>query len=162
MNLSEIRKLVKLVESSEIQEVEIEREGTRIRISKGDAKQTALSPPLMLPYPQPQFYPPPLPIPGALPQTIPQPPAAPEIPVSHHEIKSPMVGTFYAAPAPDAAPYVKLGDTVKIGQVLCIVEAMKLMNEIESDVAGRIVKILVENSKPVEFGQVMFLIDTNL
>lgn len=70
-----------------------------------------------------------------------------------------MVGTFYAAPAPDAAPYVSLNERITTGQVVCIVEAMKLMNEIESEVSGRVVKMLAENGKPVEFGQALFLID---
>ncbi|HEB83698.1 MAG TPA: acetyl-CoA carboxylase biotin carboxyl carrier protein, partial [Bacteroidetes bacterium] len=80
---------------------------------------------------------------------------------THHEIKSPMVGTFYRSPAPDAEPYIRIGDKITPGQVLCIVEAMKLMNEIEADVSGRVVEILVENGDPVEFGQVMFRIDPN-
>ena len=74
-------------------------------------------------------------------------------------VVAPMVGTFYLAPAPDAAPYVKIGDKVKEGQTVCIIEAMKLMNEIEADVAGEIVDILVENGEPVEYGQTLFLID---
>ncbi len=77
----------------------------------------------------------------------------------YHEIKSPIVGTFYRAPSPDAEPYVKVGDIVQAGQVLCIVEAMKLMNEIESDINGKIVQILVENAQPVEYGQTLFLIE---
>jgi acetyl-CoA carboxylase biotin carboxyl carrier protein len=75
------------------------------------------------------------------------------------EIKSPMVGTFYIAPAPDADPYVSQNEKITVGQVVCIVEAMKLMNEIESEVSGRVVKILAENGKPVEYGQVLFLVD---
>jgi len=74
-------------------------------------------------------------------------------------IEAPMVGTFYRAPSPEAAPYVREGDLIKVGQILCIIEAMKLMNEIESKVAGRIVKILVENAQPVEYGQPLFLIE---
>jgi acetyl-CoA carboxylase biotin carboxyl carrier protein len=77
-----------------------------------------------------------------------------------HEIKSPMVGTFYRASSPDAEAYVRVGDMVENGRVLCIVEAMKLMNEIESEIRGRIVDILVENAQPVEFGQVLFRVDT--
>ena len=77
-----------------------------------------------------------------------------------HEVKSPIVGTFYRAPAPDADPYVQVGETVSTGSVLCIVEAMKLMNEIESDINGKIVKILVENASPVEYNQPLFLIET--
>jgi acetyl-CoA carboxylase biotin carboxyl carrier protein len=75
------------------------------------------------------------------------------------EVISPMVGTFYAAPAPDAAPYVEVGDRVGKGTVLCIIEAMKLMNELESEVEGTIAKVMVENAQPVEYGQVLFLID---
>jgi acetyl-CoA carboxylase biotin carboxyl carrier protein len=74
-------------------------------------------------------------------------------------VTSPMVGTFYRAPAPDADPYIEVGDPVTVGQTVCIVEAMKLMNEIESEVKGRVVKILVENAQPVEYGQKLFLIE---
>ncbi|HEX68297.1 MAG TPA: acetyl-CoA carboxylase biotin carboxyl carrier protein [bacterium] len=77
----------------------------------------------------------------------------------YHEIRSPIVGTFYRAPAPGAEPYVKEGDTIRKGQVLCIVEAMKVMNEIESDISGSVVKILVENGQPVEYNQPLFLIE---
>ncbi|RTZ59499.1 MAG: acetyl-CoA carboxylase, biotin carboxyl carrier protein [Gammaproteobacteria bacterium] len=79
-----------------------------------------------------------------------------------HVIKSPLVGTFYRAPAPGAPPFVEEGDIVSPGQVLCIIEALKVMNEIESDVKGKVVKILVENGQPVEYGQPLFLIDTNV
>ena len=85
---------------------------------------------------------------------------APAKAVSVHEVKAPMVGTLYRAPAPDAEPYVRVGDIVEPGKVLCIVEAMKLMNELESEVSGRIVEICVENAQPVEFGQILFKIDT--
>ena len=81
---------------------------------------------------------------------------------NYYQIRSPMVGTFYRSPSPGAEPYVKEGDIVKKGQVVCIIEAMKVMNEIESDVTGRIVKVLVENGKPVEYNQPLFLVDTNL
>jgi acetyl-CoA carboxylase biotin carboxyl carrier protein len=89
-------------------------------------------------------------------------PAAPALPAKteqHAAITSPMVGTFYRAPAPDADPYVEVGDIVEVGQTICIVEAMKLMNEIESEVRGRVVKILVENAQPVEYGQTLFLVE---
>jgi acetyl-CoA carboxylase biotin carboxyl carrier protein len=86
------------------------------------------------------------------------PPAAPAEEL--HTVKSPIVGTFYASPSPDAAPFVHVGDSVQQGQVVCIVEAMKLMNEIESDVAGEIVRVLVENGQPVEYGQGLFYIRT--
>lgn len=159
MNYSEVRKLVKLVESSDIEELELEREGTRIRVTKPkpEVQQAA-----------PQFVQAAVPAPAAGPsvmhppaeQVQAGPPAETEKPrTNYREVKSPMVGTFYSAPAPDADPYVREGDAVKQGQTVCIVEAMKLMNEIESDVAGRIVEIKVENAEPVEFGQVLFLID---
>jgi len=76
-----------------------------------------------------------------------------------HEVKSPIVGTFYRAPAPDAAPFVQVGSSVEVGAVLCIVEAMKLMNEIECDMAGKVAKILVENGQPVEYDQTLFLVE---
>ncbi|MEM8996806.1 MAG: acetyl-CoA carboxylase biotin carboxyl carrier protein, partial [Acidobacteriota bacterium] len=85
-------------------------------------------------------------------------PAADELPEGTHVITSPIVGTFYAAPNPEAPPFVSVGSTIKKGQVLCIVEAMKLMNEIESDVAGEILKIYPENGQPVEFGEDLFAV----
>ncbi|MEX0602154.1 MAG: acetyl-CoA carboxylase biotin carboxyl carrier protein, partial [Bacteroidota bacterium] len=81
----------------------------------------------------------------------------PEAP--YHELRSPIVGTFYRAPSPDAEPYIEAGQTIRKGDVLCIVEAMKLMNEIESDIDGKVVKVVVDNAKPVEYNQVLFLIE---
>lgn len=169
MNYAEVRKLVKLVESSQIQELELEREGTRIRVSKAMTGETVLQAPPQMPMMQamqpatvtaqhmPQ-HPAPAPQPAAAAPAESASTAEPG--VSYHEVTSPMVGTFYRAPAPDAQPFAKEGDTVKAGQTLCIVEAMKLMNEIECDVDGRVVSIEVENGQPVEFGQVLFKIDT--
>jgi acetyl-CoA carboxylase biotin carboxyl carrier protein len=88
----------------------------------------------------------------------PEPEPAPP-PKKYKEIRSPMVGTFYRAPSPEANPYVQVGDYITKGKVLCIIEAMKLMNEIESDVEGKIVKIMVENAQPVEYDQVLFLVE---
>jgi acetyl-CoA carboxylase biotin carboxyl carrier protein len=87
------------------------------------------------------------------------PAAAVPAPANVHEIKSPIVGTFYRSPSPDASPFVQVGSAIQSGTVLCIVEAMKLMNEIESDVSGKIVKIMVENGQPVEYDQVLFLVE---
>lgn len=157
MELSYIKKIIKLVENSEIDEVEIEEEGKRIRVvrSRNSVPAThhvALAQtPVQSPVPAPAVSPP-------VPLT--QPSEPPKAGPTYHEIRSPIVGTFYRAPAPDAEPYVEVGQTVTKGTVLCIVEAMKLMNEIESDVDGKVVKILVENGKPVEYNQVLFLIDT--
>ena len=96
-------------------------------------------------------------VPGA--QAAPAPPEAASTPSTTVAITSPMVGTFYRAPAPDADPYVEVGDRVEVGQTVCIVEAMKLMNEIEAEVRGKIVKVLVENMQPVEYGQQLFLLE---
>ena len=152
MDLNFIKKLIKLVENSEVTDLEIEESGTRIKV----AKKIRVS---QLPV---QNVPPVLPAASSVPQAEQRDTKAAqaeaEVSSGYHEIKSPIVGTFYRAPAPDADFYVQIGDTVSPGSVLCIVEAMKLMNEIESDVSGKIVKILVENGKPVEYNQPLFLI----
>ncbi len=152
MEFNDVKKLVKLLEKSAISEIELETEGSKIRLRKADPQVFAAAPTMVQAA-----------IPAAAPAVAAQ--AAPaEVSVeskpSYNEVKSPMVGTFYTAPAPDADPYVQVGDTVKPGQTLCIIEAMKLMNEIEADVAGRVVEINVQNESPVEFGQVLFSIDT--
>lgn len=165
MNYNDIRRLVKLVETSEIAELEIEEGDGKLRIVKtvqGGSGSVSLpqflSIPQMLPGAIPGGYPPALAQSGGAAQPQPSQPAA--LPVRKLiEVQSPMVGTFYRAPAPEAPPYVDVGDQVKPGKVLCIVEAMKLMNEIECEVTGKIVEILVENAQPVEFGQVLFRID---
>lgn len=158
MDLNYLKKLLKIVNDSGVDEVEIEEEGAKIRVKKSPAvPENTL--PSFLPYSiqaQPN-----LPQPEAPPQVVEKKPekVVDEKAVSYYEVKSPIVGTFYRAPSPDAEPYVKVGDVVNAGQGLCIIEAMKLMNEIESDVSGKVVKILVDNAKPVEYGQTMFLID---
>jgi len=155
MDLNLIRKLVKLVDSSEVTDLEIEENGTRVKIAKKIRGVHAVTQPQILSPSQ------------IVPQTASAEKPAEEAPAKEetkeklHEIHSPIVGTFYRAPAPDADPYVQVGDTVSQGSVLCIVEAMKLMNEIESDVSGKIVKILVENGKPVEYNQPLFLVQTS-
>lgn len=150
MDLNMIRKLVKLVDSSEITDLEIEEDGLRVKIAKKIRGVKAVTQPQILSstYPLIQHT-------SAETQTLQVKEEAKE---NQHEIRSPIVGTFYRAPAPDADPYVQVGDNISAGTVLCIVEAMKLMNEIESDVSGKIVKILVENGKPVEYNQPLFLI----
>lgn len=155
MDLNLIRKLVKLVDSSEVTDLEIEENGTRVKIAKKIRGVQAVT--------QPQILSPSPTVPQTPPVQKPEEeaPVKEETPEKVHEIHSPIVGTFYRAPAPDADPYVQVGDTVSQGSVLCIVEAMKLMNEIESDVSGKIVKILVENGKPVEYNQPLFLVETS-
>ncbi|MDH3891038.1 MAG: acetyl-CoA carboxylase biotin carboxyl carrier protein [candidate division Zixibacteria bacterium] len=164
MNTSFIKKLIKLVEESDIGSLEVSSWGRRVKIvhklghtdngHSGETVVLASSPP---PAPAPVAAPPPVAAPAPIEAAA--PPAPAEDTGKYVEVKSPMVGTFYAAPAPDASSYVSLNEKIGVGQVVCIVEAMKLMNEIESEVSGRVVKILVENAQPVEFGQAMFLID---
>jgi acetyl-CoA carboxylase biotin carboxyl carrier protein len=157
MELSYVKKIIKLVENSDIDEVEIEEEGKKIRVAKSRNSvpahyQVPASPQVGVPH---------VPFPPMVPATPSAAPAETKAPPEkkYHEIRSPIVGTFYRAPAPDAEPYVEAGQRVSKGTVLCIVEAMKLMNEIESDMDGTIVKILIENGKPVEYNQALFQID---
>ncbi len=151
-DISYIEKLIKLVSENDVAEVEVQfNRQRRIRVSKVAGTVTAT----------PAAVPPPMTAPVPAPTGSAQEAAAkePKRPSNLVAVSSPMVGTFYRAPAPDAPPYVEVGDAVKPGTVVCIVEAMKLMNEIESDIAGKIVDILVENETPVEFGQELFLIE---
>jgi len=148
MDLNLIKKLVRIVDTSEITDLEVEENGLRIKIAKKIRGIQTIT--------QPQNS---SVFPGQASSMVPVEEKAVEKPSNLHEIRSPIVGTFYRAPAPDADAYVNIGDMVSSGTVLCIVEAMKLMNEIESDVSGKIVKILVENGKPVEYNQPLFLIE---
>jgi len=163
MNEKYIKRLIRLVEESDIESLEVSSWGRKVRIiqrlgprSNGDGNgaSAVLTEPLAAARPVPR---------PVVAETIPVEPSAPAADNIGNlvEIKSPMVGTFYRAPSPDADPYVSLNERIAEGQVVCIVEAMKLMNEIESEVSGRVVKICVENAKPVEFGQTLFMIDPN-
>lgn len=161
MNENAIKKLIRLVEDSDIDQLEVSRWGRKIKITRRLTKGNGHSDHNVVYQQAPAA---PAPAPQAAPAAAQQPAAAVETTPAdadknYVEIKSPMVGTFYAAPAPDAPPYIKAGEKVSVGQVVCIVEAMKLMNEIESEVSGKIAKVMVENAQPVEFGQVLFLID---
>jgi acetyl-CoA carboxylase biotin carboxyl carrier protein len=162
LTFEQIKELIDLVTERRLQSLEIERSGFRLRIdgkappqvvqveagassaSKEAAQRpvTARSEPVSVP---------------AAAEEQGQPESA-KVPEGSHVLHSPIVGTFYAAPSPDADPYVRIGDRVKKGQVLCIVEAMKLMNEIESDVDGRVVEIFPNNAQPVEYGEPLFAI----
>lgn len=147
MQKKEIKDLIRLVEESDIAELEVSEGRTRIRISKGATAPAAA------------------PAAGAAPAPRPDAPAesspAVEEPLASNlkQITSPMVGTFYRAPAPGAEPFVEEGQAVSAGQTVCIVEAMKLMNEIGSDYSGVVRKILIENAQPVEYGQPLFLVE---
>jgi acetyl-CoA carboxylase biotin carboxyl carrier protein len=149
-----IRKLIRLVEESDIDQLEVTSWGRKVRITKRMAEGNGHSD-------QPTIIknisPPSKPTQTVATEPPPEPPA--ESTAGLIEIRAPMVGTFYSSPAPDAPPYVSLNQKIEVGQVVCIVEAMKLMNEIESETAGRVAKVLIENGQPVEFGQVLFLID---
>ncbi len=149
MNLKELKELIALMNEHHLVEIELEREGIKIRLRKSgaDVASDGVVVERMV-----QAH---APGPAAAPVLVPE--AAPKI--SGIEIKSPMVGTFYRAPAPEAPPFVEVGQEIKPGQVLCILEAMKLMNEIKSEVKGRIVKITVENAQPIEFGQTLFIVE---
>lgn len=160
MDLNYVKKLIKILSTSPIDEIEIEEEGKRIRLSKNTHNNVPaqyVPHQSVVPSIQPPNVAPPVVQPAAT-----APSTAPEVKQEekkYHEIKSPIVGTFYRSPAPDADPYVEVGQIVQPGTVLCIIEAMKLMNEIESDVAGRVARIHVENGQPVEYNQVLFSIE---
>ncbi len=153
MNLKEIREIVNLMNENDLSEIEVEREGTKIKIRK-----SAADAPVSVISSQPAYHIESQPKVQSAPVESPAQPAAD----SNSNLKgivSPMVGTFYRSPSPDAPSFVEVGDVVEVGQVVCIVEAMKLMNEIKSEVKGKIVEAPVDNAQPVEFGQVLFGIE---
>ncbi len=164
MNSKEIKELVEFLIEKDITEFELERGDVKMRIKRGQQVQVVQAPvgqlmaaPMVAPAPAS------IPVPAAplASMAVATPGHAASAPAEEeglHHVKSPIVGTFYEAPSPGAPPFVKPGDHVATGQVLCIVEAMKLMNEIESDVAGEVVKVLVANGQPVEYGQPLFAI----
>lgn len=151
MDLKELKALLRLMEGNDVEELEVEEGGRRIRIRRR-AHLAATSQATAVPLQSDAR-----PMVGMAPLLVPAvatPESAGLIPV-----ESPMVGTFYRAPAPGAEPYVREGDLVRKGTVVCIIEAMKLMNEIESEAAGKVVQALVENGQPVEYGQGLFVIE---
>jgi len=153
--LTELRRLIRLVQRTGIGELEVSSGGRTVRIAASAGAATAVVRPAGEPWPPVDDVHAPRSALGAA-----GPAAAGTAKTDRLvPVASPMVGTFYRAPAPDADPYVEVGDTIEVGQTLCIVEAMKLMNEIESEIRGKVVKILVENAQPVEFGQKLFLIE---
>ncbi len=154
MDITLIKKLIKVVEDSDITEFSVEEGDLKLKISKAskEVQTQQYIQPMQAPMPQQANI-----------QIAPATQKSEEVEIEKAdpnlvEVKSPIVGTFYRSPAPDADPYVQIGDKVSEGNVLCIVEAMKLMNEIESDVSGTIVKVLVENATPVEYNQPLFLV----
>ncbi|MGH7725249.1 MAG: acetyl-CoA carboxylase biotin carboxyl carrier protein [Candidatus Eiseniibacteriota bacterium] len=159
MDLKEIKRLIQLVQKSGIGELEVTEGGRTIRIATQSSVQA--HGPVSYVVGSPAVAPLPAPSAGATAAPGTTAGEAPGRAAESHlvPIVSPMVGTFYRSPAPDADPYVELNSQVEIGQTVCIIEAMKLMNEIESESRGRIVRILVENAQPVEYGQTLFLVD---
>jgi acetyl-CoA carboxylase biotin carboxyl carrier protein len=151
MDLRKLKKLIDLVQESGISELEITEGEEKVKIVKGGG--VTLTPLAALAAAAPAVL-------QALPAAVPAAAAAEEPPAGQegHVIKAPMVGTFYRASAPEAKPFVEVGDSVKAGQTVCIIEAMKLMNEIEADATGVIKAILVENGQPVEYGQPLFIL----
>ncbi len=157
MDLNYLKKIIKMLDESNLAEIEIEEEGTKLKLSKPRPK--IVSPAYPMQYSSHTFQ-----------ESLQKPvvaadekkeskPQVEAIPANVVEIKSPMVGTFYSAPSPDADSYVNVGSTIKEGSTICIIEAMKLMNEIESEVSGKVIKILVENAQAVEYDQPLFLIE---
>lgn len=155
MNQKELKELIDFLIERDISEFELQRGDEKVRIKRGAANSAA---PLVATFsPHPQTAAPPPYAPGGPASSA--PPAEAAAPATDlHIVKSPIVGTFYESPAPGAPPFLKVGDMVEAGQVLCIIEAMKLMNEIESDIAGEIVQKLVANNQAVEYGQPLFAI----
>jgi len=152
MDLRKLKTLIELVETSGIAELEIQEGEERVRITRAGMQ---MQPTAMAMYQAPQMMMAPATAPAPVaPPPEPAPPAAPE----GHVVKSPMVGTFYRSASPGAKPFVEIGDTIQQGDALCIVEAMKLMNEIEADASGIVKAILVENGQAVEYGQALFVI----
>ncbi len=158
MNQKELKELIEFLIEKDIAEFELERGDVKVKIKRA-------AEPLPMAAPDPRYV-------AVHPAPVPAPPPAPgrvEMAASAaafepdeglHIVRSPIVGTFYESPSPGSPPFVKVGDTLEVGQVLCIVEAMKLMNEIECDVAGELVKKLVANGQPIEYGQELFAVRT--
>lgn len=162
MNQKELKELIDFLIERDISEFELERGDVKVRIKRGADTHSHI-----VTHGVAAFTPPPIAAVPAHASPVPPPPsvspspavdAAPVAEEALHIVKSPIVGTFYEAPAPGAPPFVKPGDVVQSGQVLCIIEAMKLMNEIEADLSGEVVKRLVANNQPVEYGQPLFAI----
>jgi acetyl-CoA carboxylase biotin carboxyl carrier protein len=155
VDIRKVKKLIELLEESGISEIEISEGEESVRISRYPnpgtvSVQTLQHPPMLAPPAAPA----PAPAASAEPAAAPPPAAA-----RGQQVTAPMVGTFYSGPAPGAKPFVEIGTEVKPGDTLCVIEAMKMMNQIEAETAGRVVSILVENGSPVEFGQALFIIE---
>lgn len=151
MDIRKVKKLIELLEESGVAEIEITEGEESVRISRYSKSPAAA--------PMPVHY---AAAPPAAAAVAPLQEAAPAAPPpserSGHKVLSPMVGTFYRSPSPEAEPFVKVGDTINVGDTLCIIEAMKMMNQIEADVSGKVLSVEAESGEPIEFGQVLFVI----
>ena len=157
MNLKEIKELIEMMKDTDISELELERSGVKVRLRKGgDVAYHPVMP--RMEYPPASIVAPSVNAAAPAPAPVVGSPVEQSKP-NQAKVTSPIVGTFYRSSSPDKPAYVEVGDVVKKGQVVCIIEAMKLMNEIESEAAGKIVQIAVENGQPVEYGQPLFLIE---
>jgi len=146
VNIKELKEMISLMNENDLTELEIEKEGLRIRLRKAIPSEISPQPPTILIEKEKE--------------ALIERPKEEIIKVKNTtEIKAPMVGIFYRAPSPEAPPFVETGQIIEIGQVICIIEAMKLMNEIKSEIKGKVLEILVENGEPVEFGQPLFLVE---
>jgi len=150
MNIKEIKEMINLMNENNLMEFEVEKDGMRIRLKKTGSAGEGYQGPIIVEHQKVQTN---------LPQRE-APAAAEERRANTVEIKAPMVGTFYRAPSPESAPFIEIGQVIEPGQVICIIEAMKLMNEIKSEIKGKVIEVLVDNAEPVEFGQPMFLIES--
>ena len=149
MNLKEIREIINLMNENDLMEIEVERDGTKIKLKKSSGEILEPVRSSMTSYHlEPQM--------NQLPSSDKTNPA---VNSNHKEIKSPMVGTFYRSPSPEAPAFVEVGQIVEVGQAVCIIEAMKLMNEIKSEIRGKVVEIGMENAQAVEFGQTLFVVE---
>jgi len=149
MNIKEIKEMIALMNENGLLELEIEKDGLRIRLKKKSAAHIASDEPVFI---EEETV-------GQGKPRLKDNSSSEKMLSKTIEIKAPMVGTFYRSPSPDSPPYADVGQVVEVGQVICIIEAMKLMNEIKSEIKGKILEILVDNTEPVEFGQPMFLIE---
>ena len=160
MDIRKVKKLIELLETSDVDEIEIHEGEESVRISRHRDAPATFAPAMMMP-PGVGFSPlaqaPTASTPAAQPSAGPEGPAEESLPEGH-VVTSPMVGTFYQAPSPGAKPFVEEGQSVQVGDTLCIIEAMKILNQIEADRAGVVVAVLVDNGQPVEFGQPLFVI----
>lgn len=150
MNLKEIKEIISLMNEHNLSEIEVDKGDQKIKLKKSSIQA---APGAIIE--QPVFYG----APYQAPTQNTQQPEPEKKPSNLLEVKAPIVGTFYSSPSPDAASFVQVGQEIEVGHVVCIIEAMKLMNEIKSEVKGKIIDILVENADPVEFGQILFLIE---